>query len=85
MGLGAYLAAVTDRDHYLAEEQRERDEVRTCPEKEKAEIYEIMQGYGVKDEASKPLVDALASDPVQWVKVCMSDVLERGSADENSS
>lgn len=46
MGLGAYLAAVTERDHYLCEEQRERDEVRERPEDEMEEIYEILEGYG---------------------------------------
>jgi VIT1/CCC1 family predicted Fe2+/Mn2+ transporter len=69
MGLGAYLAAVTERDHYLSEEKREREEVERTPEEEKEEIYEIMHAYGVKREATKPLVDALASDSEQWVRV----------------
>lgn len=69
MGLGAYLAAVTDRDHYLSEEKRERDEVMIKPEDEKEEIYEIMDNYGISREASKPLVDSLCQDPENWVKV----------------
>jgi hypothetical protein len=52
MGLGAYLAAVTDRDHYIAEEKRERNEVINMPEAETAEIYEILDGYGIGPEAS---------------------------------
>jgi len=71
MGLGAYLAAVTERDHYLSEEKREQEEVQTKPEAEKEEIYEIMDGYGVDRKATKPLVEALASDTVQWVKFMM--------------
>jgi hypothetical protein len=69
MGLGAYLAAVTERDHYLAEEKREQEEIENTPEEEKEEIYEIMRAYGVKREATKPLVDALASNSEQWVRV----------------
>lgn len=68
MGLGAYLAAVTERDHYLSEEKREREEVENTPEEEVEEIYKIMHAYGVKREATKPLVDALTSDTEKWVK-----------------
>jgi VIT1/CCC1 family predicted Fe2+/Mn2+ transporter len=69
MGLGAYLAAVTERDHYLNEEKREASEVIDRPEDEKAEIYEIMHDYGISREATKPLVDQLALNPVHWVRV----------------
>jgi len=71
MGLGAYLAAVTARDHYLSEEKREQEEVQIEPEAEKEEIYGIMDGYGVPREAIRPLVEALVSNPVQWVKFMM--------------
>lgn len=70
MGLGAYLAAVTERDHYLSEEAREREEVRTRPDDEKEEIYEIMEGYGLNRDATRPLVEQLASNAEQWVRVC---------------
>jgi VIT1/CCC1 family predicted Fe2+/Mn2+ transporter len=70
MGLGAYLAAVTERDHYLSEEAREQEEVRTRPEDEKEEIYEIMEGYGLDRDATRPLVEQLASNAEQWVRVC---------------
>jgi VIT1/CCC1 family predicted Fe2+/Mn2+ transporter len=69
MGLGAYLAAVTEREHYLSEEKREREEVETTPDEEKEEIYEIMYSYGVSRDATKPLVDALTSNSEQWVRV----------------
>jgi VIT1/CCC1 family predicted Fe2+/Mn2+ transporter len=69
MGLGAYLAAVTERDHFIAEEAREREEVRTKPHAEKEEIYEIMQDYGVQRDATTPLVEALAANPEEWVRV----------------
>jgi hypothetical protein len=70
MGLGAYLAAVTERDHYIAEEQREHDEVLFKPEAEKEEIFEIMEVYNIPREASRPLVESLCKDPENWVKVC---------------
>jgi hypothetical protein len=69
MGLGAYLAAVTDRDHYISEEKREREEVRVKPDDEKEEIYEIMGSYGISRDATKPIVDSLCKDPENWVRV----------------
>jgi len=73
MGLGAYLAAVTDRDHYIAEEKRERKEVADKPDDERKEIYEIMGKYGCDEIVTKPLVDCLEKDTNQWVQVrlCM--------------
>ena len=68
MGLGAYLAAVTDRDHYLSEEKRERDEVLTKPQAEQEEIYEILNGYGVSRESSKAVVDDLRKDEENWIR-----------------
>ena len=69
MGLGAYLAAVTDRDHYMSEEKREREEVATKPEAEKEEIYEILDGYGVGREASGMVVKDLLQDTESWIRV----------------
>ena len=45
MGLGAYLAAVTDRDHYFSEEKRERAEVCEKPEAEQEECRETLETY----------------------------------------
>jgi len=70
MGLGAYLAAVTDRDHYISEEKREREEVATKPEAEKEEIYEILEGYGIGREASGMVVKDLLLDNESWIRVC---------------
>lgn len=69
MGLGAYLAAVTDRDLYDSEERRERAEVVNKPEDEKAEIYEIFEEYDISREDCRTVVQALERSPENWVKV----------------
>src|SRR5678816_335172 len=46
MGLGGYLAARTDRDHYESERQREIRETVELPEKEADEVADIFRGYG---------------------------------------
>lgn len=69
MGLGAWLAAVTDEEQYAAEEARERREVVEKPAAEEEEIYEIMRAYGVSEEATRPLVEQLKGNQEMWVKV----------------
>jgi hypothetical protein len=73
MGLGAYLAAVTDRDHYKSEEAREREEISTKPGAEKEECHEILASYGVSREASQSVVECLSRDNEQWIRVCVKD------------
>lgn len=69
MGLGAWLAAMTERKHYQVEEQRERQEVRDMPEAEEEEIYEVFDTYGIGREAVTPLVTQLKGNEDMWVKV----------------
>ena len=75
MGLGAYLAAVTERDHYFSEEKRERDEVLNKSEDEKLEIHEILERYGVGREACTLVVKDLESNPESWVQVSTNETL----------
>src|SRR5256885_1735070 len=41
MGLGGYLAARSDAEHYASERQREEEEIVTLPEEEAREVTEI--------------------------------------------
>ncbi len=59
MGLGGYLAARTDAEHYASERRREQSEVAQIPEAETAEIEQIFQAYGITPEESAPVVTAL--------------------------
>jgi vacuolar iron transporter family protein len=71
MGLGGYLAARTDREHYSNELRRERDEVERIPEHERTEVVEIFQRYGLHGEALERVVDAVTADPEQWIEFMM--------------
>ena len=68
MGLGAYLAAVTDRDHFAAEEKRERMEVEKKPQDERAEIHEILAKYGIGRDACDLVIRDLECNPESWVQ-----------------
>lgn len=69
MGLGAWLAAETERKHYEVEEAREIREVKATPQKEEEEIYEIFEQYAIGRSAAKGVVDALKMNEDMWVKV----------------
>src|SRR5262249_47181987 len=67
MGLGGYLAARTDRDHYASEREREIRETVETPDKEREEVAEIFRGYGISEAHVAPVVAAISADRNQWV------------------
>ncbi len=71
MGLGGFLAARGDAEHYDHELQRERHEVQTIPEQEAAEIVEVFEAYGVSAAQCAPVVAALRTDHDAWVRFMM--------------
>jgi VIT1/CCC1 family predicted Fe2+/Mn2+ transporter len=71
MGLGGYLAARSDAEHYASERLREETEVVEKPAVEADEITEIFEAYGVKPEDSATLVEALKKNPEAWVDFMM--------------
>ena len=71
MGLGGYLAAKSEAEHYESERRREQREVHDKPQAEAAEVFEVLEGYGVKPEAATPLVEALKHNPEGWVDFMM--------------
>ncbi len=48
MGLGGFLAARSDAEHYASERKREEDEIVTVPDVEAQEVQEIFKTYGLK-------------------------------------
>jgi len=71
MGLGGYLAAKSDAEHYQRERQREKQEVAKIPDEEMAEVANIFRSYGLTDEESAPVVKALSQRPRSWVDFMM--------------
>ena len=71
MGLGGYLAAKSDADHYAAEERRENEEIHEIPKEEMKEVADIFRDYGVGEEHVTALVEAMTKRPKQWVDFMM--------------
>ncbi|HEV8143961.1 MAG TPA: VIT1/CCC1 transporter family protein [Methylomirabilota bacterium] len=71
MGLGGYLAARSQAEHYVKERHREQAEVREKPAAEMAEITDIFADYGISPEESAPVVQALRRHPQAWIDFMM--------------
>ena len=71
MGLGGYLAARSDAEHYESERKREEREVEEIPDEEAREVQKVFTDYGLSREESVTVVDALTQRPKQWVDFMM--------------
>ncbi len=71
MGLGGYLAARSDAEHYDSEREREVREVRELPDEEEREVREVLHEWGMAPEESGPVVQALRKRPTAWVDFMM--------------
>jgi VIT1/CCC1 family predicted Fe2+/Mn2+ transporter len=71
MGLGGYLAARGDAEHYEQEKQREYREIVEIPEEEMAEVSRVFKDYGLSEAESSGVVNALSKKPDAWVDFMM--------------
>ncbi|HJY27721.1 MAG TPA: VIT1/CCC1 transporter family protein, partial [Pyrinomonadaceae bacterium] len=71
MGLGGYMAAKSDAEHYAKEREREKREVVEIPHEEMREVAEVFQAYGLNEEETWPIVQALKRQPRNWVDFMM--------------
>lgn len=71
MGLGGYLAARSDAEHYASEKIREEREVEVVPDREADEVSDVFRDYGLTDQHIEPILDAFRANPKAWVDFMM--------------
>jgi VIT1/CCC1 family predicted Fe2+/Mn2+ transporter len=71
MGLGGYLAAKSDAEHYASERLREEREVQEIPDEEALEVQRVFADYGLSQDESVPVIQALTRKPKAWVDFMM--------------
>lgn len=71
MGLGGYLAARSDAEHYASERETEQREVNTIPEKETEEVETVFLAYGLEKGQSALVANALRQRPEAWIDFMM--------------
>ncbi len=71
MGLGGYLAAKTDTEHYASELDREYRETVELPEIETEEVAKVFRDYGLTEEQMAPIVSTITANQKKWVEFMM--------------
>ena len=71
MGLGGYLAARTDVEHYLSELERERREIIELPDREREEVADILREWNIPEQTVTSAVDAISKNSDLWVNFMM--------------
>ena len=71
MGLGGYLAAQTDAEHYDSEVRREEREVDEMPDAERFEVASIFRTYGLNAAEADKVTAELVKDRKRWIDFMM--------------
>ena len=71
MGLGGYLAARTESEHYDSEKQRELAETYEKPEQEVREVADVFRQYGLAEPLIQAVVESISKDRSRWVDFMM--------------
>jgi vacuolar iron transporter family protein len=71
MGLGGFLAARSDAEHYAKERENERLEVEIIPDKEVQEVEQVFTAYGLEPKESTLVARALSKRPEAWIDFMM--------------
>ncbi|KAG2199239.1 hypothetical protein INT47_010614 [Mucor saturninus] len=85
MGLGGYLAAKSEADHYHTEREREAREVELYPEEEEEEIIELFEPYGLDRESMEPMMVRFRENTEKFVDFMMKFELNLELPDPNRS
>jgi VIT1/CCC1 family predicted Fe2+/Mn2+ transporter len=71
MGLGGYLAAKSDAEHYANEKRREQTEIVELPDVEREEVAHIFRDYGLSEQQIEPILSAFQNNHPAWVEFMM--------------
>ncbi|CEI93218.1 Putative Ccc1p [Rhizopus microsporus] len=85
MGLGGYLAAKSEADHYHTEREREAREVELYPKEEEEEVIELFEPYGLDRESMEPMMVKFRQNTEKFVDFMMKFELNLELPDPNRS
>jgi VIT1/CCC1 family predicted Fe2+/Mn2+ transporter len=75
MGAVGYTSAVSQRDYYQAEREREVAEIETMPEAERQEIRDIYAAKGFSGDLLDAVVDTITANRDSWLATMMDEEL----------
>jgi predicted membrane protein (TIGR00267 family) len=75
MGLGGYLAAKTEQEHYESELKREEWEIVHLPKRERQEVEDVLRDWGLEGEVLEEATNKICEDEERWVDFMMKHEL----------
>jgi len=81
MGAVAYTSTVARRDHYLAERQRELEEMQTMPDLERQEVRQILERWDFHGAELDEILEKIVSKPKAWLEIMMAHELNLAPVD----
>src|SRR5438876_11871726 len=75
MGAVAYTSTLARRDHYLAEVERERQEMTELPDLERQEVRDILERWDFHGPELEDMVQKITSKPKAWLEIMMAHEL----------
>lgn len=75
MGLAAFISARSQIEFYYSEIEREHDEIRRWPEREREEVRAIYREKGFTGQLLDRIVSHITADPERWGNVMMREEL----------
>ncbi|MDG6925337.1 MAG: VIT1/CCC1 transporter family protein [Nitrososphaerota archaeon] len=83
MGAVAYTSTLARRKQYLKEVEREQQEMKELPDKERQEVREIFERWGYAGEQLERVTDVIVSNPRAWLELMMAHELYLQPVDES--
>lgn len=78
MGLAAFASARAQQEFYQSEVQREHDEIKRWPDRERDEVRHIYRAKGFSGALLDQIVSHITADPGRWRSVMMREELGFG-------
>jgi vacuolar iron transporter family protein len=75
MGAVGWTSALSERDYYRAEQDRESAEIDATPEAERAEIRDIYAAKGFSGDLLEQVVDTITANRGSWLATMMDEEL----------
>ena len=85
MGAVAYTSTLARRDHYLAEVQREREEMETLPDLERQEVRDILERWDFHGPELDEMLEKIVSKPKAWLEIMMAHELNLAPVDPSQA
>jgi len=85
MGAVAYTSTLARRDHYLAEVEREMQEMKELPDIERQEVREILERWDFHGQELEDFLDRIVAKPKAWLELMMAHELNLAPVDKGQA